>query len=61
MERKRLTAIKTNIKPLINGKYVKGEGFESNYVLTPTGLKVSRARILGTIMTKFVNEDKTYG
>lgn len=59
-ERKRLTAIKTEIKPLVEGTYVKGEGFESNYVLTPSGLKVSRARILGTIMTKFVNEEKTY-
>ncbi|UCG95432.1 MAG: hypothetical protein JSV92_00045 [archaeon] len=61
MEQKRLTAIKTSIKPIIEGKYVKGEGFESNYVLTPTGLKISRARILGTVMTKFVNDDRTYG
>lgn len=61
MERKRLTAIKTEIKPLIEGKYVKGEGFESNYVLTPQGTRVSRVRILGTVMTKFVNDDRTYG
>ncbi len=61
MERKRLTAIKTEIKPLVEGNYVKGEGFESNYVLTPSGLKVSRARLMGTVMTKFVNDDKTYG
>lgn len=61
MERKRLTAIKTAIRELIEGKYVKGEGFESNYVLTPQGLKISRARILGTVMTKFINDDKTYG
>jgi len=61
MERKRLTAIKTEIKPLIDGKYVKAEGFESNYVLTPIGLRISRARILGTVMTKFMNDDKTYG
>ncbi len=61
MERKRLTAIKTAIRELIEGKYVKGEGFESNYVLTPQGLKISRARVLGTVMTKFVNDDRTYG
>lgn len=61
MENKRLTAVKTRIKPLYQGRYVKGEGFESNYVVTPDGLKVSRARILGTIMKKFVNEEGTYG
>ncbi|HDI02712.1 MAG TPA: hypothetical protein ENF95_01100 [Candidatus Aenigmarchaeota archaeon] len=61
MERKRLTAIKTEIKPIVEGKYVRGEGFESNYVITPLGLRISRARILATVMTKFVNEDKTYG
>lgn len=61
MERKRLTAVKTNLKQLVEGKYVKGEGFESNYVLTPSGLKVSRARIMGTVMTKFVNDEGTYG
>jgi len=61
LERKRLTAIKTEIKPIVEGKYVRGEGFESNYVITPLGLRISRARILATVMTKFVNEDKTYG
>jgi len=61
MEHKRLTAIKTEIKSLVEGKYVKGEGFESSYVLTPSGLRVSRARIMGAVMTKFVNEEKTYG
>lgn len=61
MEQKRLTAIKTDVKSVIDGRYVKGEGFETNYVLTPSGLKVSRARIMGTIMSKFVNDDNTYG
>ncbi len=30
MERKRLTAIKTEIKPIVEGKFVRKEGFESN-------------------------------
>jgi len=61
VERKRLTAIKTEIKNIVDGRYVKAEGFESNYVITPAGLKISRARILGTVMTKFVTEDGNYG
>jgi len=61
VERKRLTAIKTEIKDIIDGRYVKAEGFESNYVITPNGLKISRARILGTVMTKFITEDGNYG
>ncbi len=61
MEHKRLTAIKTEISPLIKGKYVKREGFESNYVLTPSGMRISRARIMGTLMNKFINDDNTYG
>lgn len=61
IERKRLTAIKTDIKSVVDGKYVKAEGFESNYVVTPSGLKVSRARILATVMNKFITEDGKYG
>jgi len=61
VERKRLTAIKTDIKSIVDGKYVKAEGFESNYVITPIGLRVSRARILATVMNKFVTEDGKYG
>jgi len=61
VERKRLTAIKTEIKDVVGGRYVKAEGFESNYVITPNGLKISRARILGTVMTKFITEDGNYG
>ena len=61
VERKRLTAIKTEIKDIVDGRYVKAEGFESNYVITPNGLKISRARILGTVMTKFITEDGNYG
>jgi len=61
IERKRLTAIKTDIKSIVDGKYIKAEGFESNYVITKNGLKISRARILATVMNKFVTEDDKYG
>ena len=56
MEKKRLTAIKTDIKSVISGKYVVRSGFESNYVLTPLGMKLSRVRILATVVDKFMSE-----
>ena len=56
MERKRLTAIKTRIKPITSGKFVPQPGFEPNYVLTTTGQRLSRVRILATAVDKFVSE-----
>ena len=37
MDKKRLTAIKTKIAPVVNGKFVVQEGFNPNYVLTDFG------------------------
>ena len=56
MERKRLTAVKTKIIPLVNGKFVKQEGFNPNYVLTPNGMRLSRIKIMATIVDKFLSE-----
>ncbi|MFH0832622.1 MAG: OB-fold nucleic acid binding domain-containing protein [Candidatus Aenigmatarchaeota archaeon] len=56
MEKKRLPAIKTRVKPIIDGKFVKQEGFEPSYVITNFGLKISRARILATVVDKFLSE-----
>ena len=42
------------------GSFVKKEGFEPNFVKTPLGEEVSRARILGTVVSKFVTEDGNY-
>jgi len=56
MENKRLTAIKTKINPILSGRYITREGFLPNYVLTPDGMKLSRVRILATIVDKYVAE-----
>lgn len=56
MERKRLPAVKTKVAALINGKYVKQEGFNPNYVLTPAGMRLSRINIMATIVDKFLSE-----
>ena len=52
MEKKRLTAVKTRIGHVISGKYVVRGGFEPNFVQAG-GLKLSRIRIMGTVVDKF--------
>lgn len=60
MEIRRLTAKKASAAEIVKGRYVKKPGFESNYVLTNLGRKISRARILGTVVDKFLSQDKNY-
>lgn len=60
MESRRLTAQKANILELVKGKFVRKSGFESSYVLTQLGRKISRARICGLVVDKFISEDGNY-
>ena len=60
MEIKRLTAKKASIKEIMSGKYVKREGFESSYVLTNLGRRLSRIRLLALIVGKFISDDEKY-
>ena len=60
MEMKRLTAIKTNIASLTNGNYVTLPGFEPNYILTKTGMRLSRIRLIATVVDKFLSESGKY-
>ena len=57
MENKRLPAIKTRIENIAKGKYVSQEGFNPNFVITPEGMKVSRVRMLTTVVDKFISEN----
>lgn len=59
-KQKRLTAKKALIEDLVNGEYHTREGFKSNYLITPKGQRVGRVKIIGTVMTKFVNDEETY-
>jgi len=45
----------------VNGKYVKDEGMNPSYVISPLGMKLSRVRILSFITDKFVSPDKKFG
>jgi len=56
----RQTAKKVRVWEVMNGEFVKKGGFEPSFVRTSLGEDVARARILGTVMAKFVAEDGKY-
>jgi len=57
----RMTAKKTRIVDIVNGKWVQQDGMEPSYVVTSSGGRVSRARILATVVSKFMSEDGNFG
>ena len=57
----RMTAKKVRIVDLVNGEWVQQDGMEPSFVVSKTGEKVSRARILATIVSKFISEDGNFG
>src|SRR3989344_6114524 len=57
MEKKRLTASKAKLSWISGGKFVSQEGFNPSYVLTPVGQRLSRVRVLATVVDKFVSEN----
>jgi RPA family protein len=59
-QRRQVAKISTT-EELNSGKYFQREGFEPNFLLTPEGRRLSRARIVATVVDTFVNEDETYG
>lgn len=59
--KKRLVARISRLNDLINGNYYIEEGFNPNYLVTDYGLRISRVRVIGTVIEKYVNEDRTYG
>lgn len=50
-QQKRLVAYKARIKDLLDGRYVKEEGWNPNYV-EAKGRKISRVNLIGTIVSK---------
>lgn len=57
----RLTAKKVRVSDIMSGKWVKREGMEPSFVVTDQGEKVSRARLMGTIVQTFMAEDGNFG
>lgn len=56
----RQTAKKVRVREIMNGSFVKKEGLEPSFVKIESGEEISRARILGTVVSKFVAEDGNY-
>jgi len=59
-EIKRITAIKTDIKSILNGMFIRQDGLNPSYVLTNLGQKLSRVRVLATVVDKFISADEQY-
>jgi len=60
METLRQTTSRASISDIVNGNFVRKEGFEPSYVLTNLGLRISRAYLIGTIVDKFMSENGNY-
>ena len=61
MKNMKPAAYKLKIEDLVRGQYIRSiEGTEPSYLLTPWEQRVTRARVMGTVVDKFVREDQTY-
>jgi len=56
----RMTAVKARISDLTGGRFVRKDGLEPSFVLTENGQRISRARILGTIVGRFIADDGNF-
>ena len=57
----RPAAYKMKIEDVVRGQYVRSpDGTEPSYLQTPWGEKVTRVRVMGTVIDKFVRDDQNY-
>ncbi len=56
-----MTARRVRLEDVVNGDYNEREGFEPDFIITPRGMRVSRASIAGNVVDSFINDDETYG
>ena len=56
----RSTASKVKLEDLVRGKFVRPAEGEISYLLTPWGEQITRARVMGTVVDKFLSEDQNY-
>jgi len=57
---KRQTAKVVRINDILNGTYVKVEGLEPNYIRIADDRKISRANLIGTVISKSDNPDQNF-
>ena len=58
--RKRQVAHKIWMKNILDGNFVKQEGWEPNYIEFD-GRQISRINVVATVVSKFISEDGNYG
>ena len=56
----RLVARKVKIEDITNGSYVRGVEGEPSRVVTPWGEELTSARVMATVVEKFLREDQGY-
>lgn len=57
----RSVASKVSIKDIVDGEFVRGDSrWEPNCILTPLMEEVSRIRVLGNVVSRYVDEDERY-
>lgn len=57
----RPTAYKLKIEDIVHGEYKRSmDGAEPSLLLTPWNDEVTRVRVMGTIVDKFIRDDKSY-
>ena len=60
-QQERQTAKLLSLEQLNSGKYFQREGFEPNFLLLPSGKRISRGRVVATVVDRYQNDDGTYG
>ena len=60
MPMQRQTAVRSRIVDLVSGEFVKKEGMEPSYVVTPGKVSICRAMVAGTVVGKFDSEDGNF-
>ena len=57
---RRQIAYKVKIGDLINGRYVREEGWQPNYIVIGDGRQVSRVNMIGIVVLKPAEESNNY-
>ena len=59
-ERKRLPAYKVRSSAIMGGKYIHNEGLAPKYVITKDGQRLTRVRMMATVVNKFISQDRKF-
>jgi predicted transcriptional regulator len=49
------------VKDITSGRFLKGDRFETGQLITELKEQISRVRVLGTVVSKFISDDGKFG